>query len=908
MLNDKVTVVAGPARRMDRACTLDPARGFRLRLARSALAAAVASLLPLYAAAQVGQVGQAVEVPEIKVADTMRDFDLPAGSLAAALEAFSTQSGIRLDAQPGLLADRQARAVSGHMGWREALGELLQGSGLVYQQVDDRTIVVRASDPDSGIAGRSASPASARLSTAVPNSRVTEMEALTVTGTRIRGGTTPSPVITIDAENIREEGFTDLGQVIRAVPQNFRGGQNPGVIGVSGGSVSNQNLTGGSALNLRGLGPDASLTLLNGRRLAYDGFAQAVDISAIPVEAVERLEIVPDGASAIYGSDAVGGVANVVLVRDFDGVAVGARYGGATDGGLATREYTATAGSIWTGGGVIVTLKDTSVDPIDAHQRSYTDHLTSPYTIYNGWDSRNGLASFHQSVGDVAELRFDALRTDREVAKHITQPGYYQQYATEASVALVSPSVEFSLPHGWSLTVGGAYGENEYDEQRRIVSATGSVVSVSTGIYNKSRSSEVGSEGPLFAVGGGDARLAVGLGSRTDYFRQLNKSTDVGFGGDERARYAYAELSLPLVSPSSGIEGIRRLEFSAAVRSEDYDSFGRVTTPKLGVIYDPTADVTLKASWGKSFKAPTLNFRYLDKTAYLWTASATGGSGYPPGATVLMSYGGNMDLYAERARTWSASLAVHPEALPGFETELTVFDIDYVDRVVEPVNFRFALSNPAYTEYVDHLPTPDQQAQLLSVYSSAFYNLSGAAYDPSNVVAIIRDQFINAARQRIKGVDLSGSYGFGLGNGRLTARGSASWLRSTQQTTAGQPEIGLAGTVFNPATFNGRVGAVWTSGGFSASGFANHTSGVTDRLATATRKTASFTTLDATLSYGTDKRAGAFSDLTLGLSLQNLLNREPPLYVPRDANYVPYDATNYSAIGRFVSVSVSKHW
>ena len=68
----------------------------------------------------------------------------------------------------------------------------------------------------------------------------------------------------------------------------------------------------------------------------------AIDVGAIPVEAVDRVEVVTDGASAIYGSDAVGGVGNVILKRDFEGVQVGARYGRATDGGLATREYTVT--------------------------------------------------------------------------------------------------------------------------------------------------------------------------------------------------------------------------------------------------------------------------------------------------------------------------------------------------------------------------------------------------------------------------------------------------------------------------------------------------------------------------------------------------------------------------------------
>lgn len=732
----------------------------------------------------------------------------------------------------------------------------------------------------------------------------TDLASVTVTGTRIRGGSTPSPVITFGSERIQTEGFTSLGEVIRSVPQNFRGGQNPGVVGAAS-NVANQDFTGGSSLNLRGLGPDASLTLLNGRRLAYDGSSQAVDISAIPVEAVERLDIIPDGASAIYGSDAVGGVANVILKRDFEGVALGVRHGGATEGGLGTREYTATAGTTWPSGGMIATFKEVSTDPIHARQRDYTRHLVEPYTIYGGSDARSGLASVHQSVGDVAELRLDALRTKRNVTRY----DFYLQ-TPETTITLVSPGMTFFLRNDWSLTLGGAYGKNENIYENRLVSGADIRLVTQTCYCNESSSYEIGAEGPLFAVGGGDARLAVGAGSRRDEFMYRPKVSGRPYDGDERSRFAYAELNLPLVSPSSAIAGIHGLAVSAAARGEDYDSFGRVITPKLGVIYDPSPDVTLKASWGRSFKAPTLVQRHRDKVAYLWSAATVGASGMPADATVLMSYGGNPDLEAERARTWTASLALHPQALPGFEAELTWFDIDYVDRVLEPVNYLQALSNSAYAEFVDRAPTRAQIDGVFEVFNSAFFNLSGGAYDPDKVVAIIRNQYVNVARQRIKGLDLSGAYRFDVGSGGLTVRGSASWLDSVQRTSPGQPEQALAGTIFHPAKLNSRLGAMWTSGGFTAAGFANYTSGVTNRLAATTEKTASFTTLDTTMSYELGGRAAALSGLSLGLSVQNLLNREPPQHTAAAAlaTFVPYDATNYSAIGRFVSVSVSKHW
>ena len=834
---------------------------------------------------------------------TVHSYAMPSQPLGAALNQLALSSDRQILVPPDLVRGRTAPALDGQYTLDAALRKLLLGSGLTYEVTDTGTVVIKRAPSATKPQSTQARKQPVAEKTAPP----TTLEAVAVTGTRIRGGVTASPTITIGAQQIQDEGFSDLGEVIRSVPQNFNGGQNPGVIGAVSG-IGNQDLTGGSALNLRGLGADASLTLLNGHRLAYDGFSQAVDISAIPVEAVERLEIVPDGASAIYGSDAVGGVANVILKRDFDGVTLGARYGGATDGGLATREYTATAGTTWASGGLIATFKDADVDPIYARQRSYTSYLFEPYTIYGGSDSRNGLVSVHQSVGDVVELSIDALKTNRDMTRYVAgQADAYYSYSSEDSITLVSPRIAFNLRHDWTFALSGAYGKDDDTYASYFASASGNSLTSRTCYCNESRSWEIGAEGPLFPVGGGDARLAIGAGARKNEFLVVPYISGSSYGGNERARFAYAELNLPLVSPASGISGIHRLEFSAAMRGEDYDSFGGVATPKLGVIYDPSADFTFKTSWGKSFKAPTLLQRYESKIAYLWSASAVGASGVPADATALMSYGGNADLRPERARTWTTSLAFHPEALPGLDVELTGFSINYTDRVVQPLNYQQALSNPVYAEFVDYSPTSEQIQDLLAVYNSAFYNLSGAAYDPSKVMAIIRDQYVNAARQRIKGLDLSGSYRLDLGGGQLTMRGSASWLDSAQTTSPGQPEQTRAGTVSNPARFKGRVGAVWTSGGFSASGFVNYTSGVTNRLPTVTEKTASFTTLDTTLNYNTGERAGAFSGLTLELSVQNLLARAPPLYTAM-ATYVPYDATNYSAIGRFVSVSVSKHW
>ncbi len=735
----------------------------------------------------------------------------------------------------------------------------------------------------------------------------TNLESVQVTGTRIRGGTSPSPVITIGSEQIQQEGFSDLGEVIRSVPQNFSGGQNPGVInGAVGGSINNQNTTGGSSLNLRGLGPDATLTLLNGRRMSYGGFTQGVDISAIPVEAVDRIEIVPDGASAIYGSDAVGGVANVILKRDFDGVTVGARYGGATDGGLNTHEYNVTAGTTWSMGGLIATWKKTFSDPIYADQRDYTQNMFAPATLYSGNDLRSGLLSVHQSLGGAAELRLDALRTIRDVTSYIGYSNLYYLDASKTSTSLVSPSVEFSLPNDWTLNLGGTWGEDDTNYYESTVLAAGTSLNA-VRYANKSRTYELEAEGPLLALPGGDARIAVGTGYRYNDF--LNRSLITGairVHGDDSSRFAYAELNLPTISPDLNITGIHRLEFTGALRSEDYNSFGRVTTPKFGLIYDPSADVTFKASWGKSFKVPTLLEQYENRNVALYPAASLGGTGYASNATVLLPYGGNPGLKPEKARTWSASLAFHPGMLPGLETELTWFDIDYTHRVIVPItsNAAEALNIPGNAPFIEYSPTASEQADILA--SFMLQNFAGAAYDPGKVVAIIHNQYTNASRQRIKGVDLSGTYRVDLAVGRLMIRGSASWLDSAQQITAVQSPYDLSGTLFNPARINSRIGAVWQQGGFTASLFGNYKSGVTDIASD--RKGASFTTFDAAVRYDTSARDDAWSNLALELSVRNLLNRAPPLYAVTSLGNAPYDSTNYSAIGRYLSLSVSKHF
>lgn len=158
-------------------------------------------------------------------------------------------------------------------------------------------------------------------------------ETVMVTGSRIaREGDfqSPSPVLTVDREAIQKSGYSNLQQLLEKVPANGNGAFS------TRGNNQDSTANGAASVSLRGLGADATLVLVNGRRVSVSPFAESVttnfvDINAIPVSAIERVEVLKDGASAVYGSDAVAGVVNIVLRKDFQGLELSGSFGSTTE-------------------------------------------------------------------------------------------------------------------------------------------------------------------------------------------------------------------------------------------------------------------------------------------------------------------------------------------------------------------------------------------------------------------------------------------------------------------------------------------------------------------------------------------------------------------------------------------------
>ncbi len=173
------------------------------------------------------------------------------------------------------------------------------------------------------------------------------MPKVEVTGSSIRRVAKEGalPVQIINFEQLDKQGITSAEQLLRIVSANGNGADNMtsgnNVFGADADRVSG----GASFASLRGLGPGSTLVLLNGRRLASHGASgKAVDLNAIPMAAIARVEILKDGASAIYGTDAIGGVINFILKSDYQGVELSGATNFTEHGGGATRRATLLAG------------------------------------------------------------------------------------------------------------------------------------------------------------------------------------------------------------------------------------------------------------------------------------------------------------------------------------------------------------------------------------------------------------------------------------------------------------------------------------------------------------------------------------------------------------------------------------
>ncbi len=216
----------------------------------------------------------------------------------------------------------------------------------------------------------------------------TTLDRIEVTGSRIRGADmeTQQPIITIGREQLEQQGFVSVADVL----QNLTSAGSPAIARAEV-LASGENV-GGYYVDLRNLGAQRTLVLVNGKRLgATTGGLQ--DLSQIPMSAIDRIEVLKDGASAIYGSDAIAGVVNVITRKRFEGAEANAYFGQYGEGDGDKQTYDFTIGAVGDRGGVTASVEYSKEDPVWAKDRWYSaSGNAGPKYPGSGWSvvSQNG--------------------------------------------------------------------------------------------------------------------------------------------------------------------------------------------------------------------------------------------------------------------------------------------------------------------------------------------------------------------------------------------------------------------------------------------------------------------------------------------------------------------------------------
>ncbi len=297
----------------------------------------------------------------------------PAQSLADSLRAIAHVTGISVLFDPAAVKGRIAHAVSGSLSALEAITAALQGTGLVATQLTGGAVVVKPAA--SAAAPASAVAASAPLATADEFTA----EKVEVTGSRLKriNAEGPAPVNVYTRKDIEQSGQPTL--------ERFLAGLNE--VSAAAGEGSASATLGQGTVQLRGLPLGSTLVLINGRRVEAVGSSQAdfFNLSLIPLAAIERVEVVPVGSSAVYGGDALAGVVNVILKKSIDGFSVAAGLGAGR--GFHDRNLSLTTGGHDSDGSYLLLGSYNHSTPLTAAKRAF--FRDADYRRYGGPDVRS---------------------------------------------------------------------------------------------------------------------------------------------------------------------------------------------------------------------------------------------------------------------------------------------------------------------------------------------------------------------------------------------------------------------------------------------------------------------------------------------------------------------------------------
>ena len=392
-----------------------------------------------------------------------------------------------------------------------------------------------------------------------------ELDSVTVVGSRIKRVDVEgaAPVTVISREQIDREGFQTVGDMLQTLNQNTTNSFT-GDLAVSGFTPNAQ------VVNLRNLGPGYTLTLINGRRPAqypqpYNRDNNVVNIRAIPSSIVERVEVLSGGASAIYGSDAVAGVVNIVLRQNYDGNQIRGSVGTTEEGGGDTFKVELVGGRTGDRWSALWALQADQIDPIFGNQRKF---MAS--TQNNPWglivNPSLSLIAIRQSGGTAANPNgFNAIYDPAACNAF----GYRTVTTTTRGTYCGSDTQSASRSITNEQRTTSAYGYGTFD----ITDNLQAFASVT--LYKSKAKSSSGTE--FWGTSGDRAMITSTGGTTSVYYEntigqllQLQRVFNpFELGGEEAATTLYDEKTYDI---TAGLQGsIGKFDWDAYIQHAEYD-------------------------------------------------------------------------------------------------------------------------------------------------------------------------------------------------------------------------------------------------------------------------------------------------------------------------------------------------
>lgn len=833
--------------------------------------------------------------------------DIPSGDLIASLRILTEQSGAEFVYREDQLSGLRTGGVRGSLTAEQALAKLLQGSG--YSAKLDSSgvlIIVKAvsNAPNQSGAGEKAMDENrpekkekqAEDATADP----VTLEQVNVLGTRLAQKFTHMPtLLSIERYQIEQRGIMSVADYFRYLPQNSGTYSDLTMGALNGG----QSQVFGAGIDLRGLGGDATLVLLDGKRLARPGDGSMVDVSMIPLSMIEGVDVLTDGASAIYGADAVAGVVNLRLRRDFDGGEAKISRGQVAEGDLADTTLSIAQGFGWETGGMILAADQFSRKPLHYSDRDYLQlhGLYADMAAIPGQERESFLVAAYQDI-PLGGLSANVRHLSRDAS------AYYSVFG--APIYIDSTVRELGGSLGWlasigsyDLSVGYSWDVSKWKTVYTIDGVRDQVNLARSGVQSidwQLRSQFDEARGYVFAIGGE---------AREEEYRSSEAYAD-----RRTVMSLFGEYDQRLWERSG-----KRLAANASARFENYSDFGSSLSPKLALSWSDGDRYSVSYNIGRSFKVPLFS-QQDPANSYYYRYKG----GYFPGieGEVLLLGGNSPDLDSQTAT--HQSLAVQWKPAKGARFNGSIYRIEYKGKIAAPVTGAFSAdeiaNSPAYQSIVRWDPQADDVASILDrlmlvnciggTLEETVYCNDEQLPDPGAVSLILDNRLMNVGWVRTTGVDL----GMALNSEWL----GWSWSIDANVTKTIDHDIRLNPTlpmesmidnVYYPTSLSGvaTVAASHKDDTFSVT--AKYVDDYPDRrdlLNTGAGKrdtVGSWTTLD--LAYGRSFYLGG-TQARFGLAVQNVLDREPPFVA--NVFGLNYDSVNADVRGRFYSATVTVSW